>query len=115
MIPPFRHYLFDVDGTLLDSAPDINAAVREVLSSRGRDLPSDAYLRSHIGRHLCMAPIQGQRYVLPTRREMAANTGRRVEANFAHLAIDHIVSRRDAAACYLDLLDDRDRHHALGR
>ena len=52
MIPPFRHYLFDVDGTLLDSAPDINAAVREVLSSRGRDLPSDAYLRSHIGRHL---------------------------------------------------------------
>ena len=52
MIPSFRHYLFDVDGTLLDTAPDINAAVREVLAGRGRDHIPEAYLRNHIGRHL---------------------------------------------------------------
>lgn len=52
MIPSFRHYLFDVDGTLLDSAPDINAAAREVLAGRGRDHFPDEYLRGYIGRHL---------------------------------------------------------------
>ena len=52
MIPAFRHYLFDVDGTLLDSARDINISVRDVLSRRGRDRFSEEYLRGHIGRHL---------------------------------------------------------------
>ena len=42
----FPVYLFDVDGTLVDSAPDICAAVQSVLHSRGRfDVP-DAVLRT---------------------------------------------------------------------
>ena len=51
-IPPFRAYLFDVDGTLLDSAPDICGAVLSVLSTTSRpDVPFD-FLQSYIGRHL---------------------------------------------------------------
>jgi phosphoglycolate phosphatase len=52
VIPPFRFYLFDVDGTLLDSAPDICGAIRELLSTRSQDGLSEAYLRSFIGLHL---------------------------------------------------------------
>ncbi|HEY3741782.1 MAG TPA: HAD-IA family hydrolase [Bryobacteraceae bacterium] len=52
MIPRFPVYLFDVDGTLVDSAPDICAAVQSVLHSRGRfDVP-DSVLRTYIGKHL---------------------------------------------------------------
>ena len=52
MIPRFPVYLFDVDGTLVDSAPDICAAVQSVLHSRGRSDVSDAVLRTYIGKHL---------------------------------------------------------------
>ena len=52
MIPRFRCYLFDVDGTLLDSAGDICAAAHQVLLRRGRDSLPDEYIRSGIGRHL---------------------------------------------------------------
>ncbi len=52
MIPPFRAYLFDVDGTLLDSAPDICGAVSTVLTQTARpDVPHE-FLRTYIGRHL---------------------------------------------------------------
>jgi phosphoglycolate phosphatase len=52
LIPRFPVYLFDVDGTLVDSAPDICAAVQSVLHSHGRfDVP-DAVLRTYIGKHL---------------------------------------------------------------
>jgi 2-phosphoglycolate phosphatase len=51
-IPPFRAYLFDVDGTLLDSAPDICGAVSSVLAGTTKpDVPHE-YLRTFIGRHL---------------------------------------------------------------
>lgn len=45
-------YLFDVDGTLTDSAPDITGAVSEVL--RRNDLPPQTFdhLRTYIGKHL---------------------------------------------------------------
>jgi phosphoglycolate phosphatase len=52
VIPPFPLYLFDVDGTLLDSAADICGAVREVLSTKGRNNVSEEFLRRYIGRHL---------------------------------------------------------------
>ena len=52
MIPRFPVYLFDVDGTLVDSAPDICAAVQSVLHSRGRFDVSDDTLRTYIGKHL---------------------------------------------------------------
>jgi phosphoglycolate phosphatase len=52
VIPPFRAYLFDVDGTLLDSAPDICGAVSSVLANTSKpDVPYE-YLRTFIGRHL---------------------------------------------------------------
>ncbi|MGA3185564.1 MAG: HAD-IA family hydrolase [Bryobacteraceae bacterium] len=52
MIPPFRAYLFDVDGTLVDSAADICGTIQEVLRASGRDDVEDALLRRYIGRHL---------------------------------------------------------------
>ncbi|HVN05192.1 MAG TPA: HAD-IA family hydrolase [Bryobacteraceae bacterium] len=53
MIPRFPVYLFDIDGTLLDSALDICGAVEHVLAQKppARDI-SFEYLRSFIGRHL---------------------------------------------------------------
>ncbi|HEY3837717.1 MAG TPA: HAD-IA family hydrolase [Bryobacteraceae bacterium] len=54
-VPSFPVYLFDIDGTLLDSAVDICGAVQHVISATGIpparsiDFP---YLRSFIGLHL---------------------------------------------------------------
>jgi len=52
VIPQFPVYLFDVDGTLLDSAVDICGAITEVLHTQGRDDVGDEFLRTYIGRHL---------------------------------------------------------------
>ncbi|MBI3680478.1 MAG: HAD-IA family hydrolase [Acidobacteria bacterium] len=52
MIPRFALYLFDVDGTLVDSAPDICGAVRETLDGTEARAVDDACLRRYIGRHL---------------------------------------------------------------
>ena len=52
MIPAFPVYLFDIDGTLLDSAHDICGAVQQVLDvTPSRPVTFD-YLKSYIGRHL---------------------------------------------------------------
>jgi phosphoglycolate phosphatase len=53
VIPAYPVYLFDLDGTLLDSAVDICGAVQQVLSATNEcpDL-SHEYLKSYIGRHL---------------------------------------------------------------
>ncbi len=52
MIPAFPVYLFDVDGTLLDSAPDICAALQGVLDGVVPGGVRDSLLRAYIGRHL---------------------------------------------------------------
>ena len=53
MIPPFPVYLFDVDGTLLDSAADIVGAIQEVLAANGRANAVDFdSLKNYIGHHL---------------------------------------------------------------
>ena len=52
MIPEFPVYLFDVDGTLVDSAADICGAIQEVLKSTPRNDVDDAFLRRYIGYHL---------------------------------------------------------------
>jgi phosphoglycolate phosphatase len=52
MIPPFPVYVFDVDGTLLDSAGDICGAMQTALQSVLRTDVSEALLRRYIGRHL---------------------------------------------------------------
>lgn len=52
MIPRFPVYLFDIDGTLLDSAPDICGAVQHVIVSNGSYEREFAYLRGFVGLHL---------------------------------------------------------------
>jgi phosphoglycolate phosphatase len=52
VLPRFPVYLFDVDGTLVDSAADICGAIRDVLSATGRSDIEDPFLRRYIGRHL---------------------------------------------------------------
>jgi phosphoglycolate phosphatase len=51
-IPSFPVYLFDIDGTLLDSAQDICGAVQQVLSSTSCRPVSFDFLKSYIGLHL---------------------------------------------------------------
>jgi phosphoglycolate phosphatase len=52
VIPRFAVYLFDVDGTLLDSVADISGAIRDTLAPTGALPLSDEYLRVFIGHHL---------------------------------------------------------------
>jgi phosphoglycolate phosphatase len=52
LIPRFPVYLFDVDGTLLDSAVDICGAVQQAISEAGATSPPFEHLRSFIGLHL---------------------------------------------------------------
>jgi len=53
VIPPFPVYLFDIDGTLVDSAADIVGAIQEVLAANGRPTAADFdFLKSSIGHHL---------------------------------------------------------------
>ena len=52
MIPSFPVYLFDIDGTLLDSAQDICGAIQQVLDSTPAPPVTFDFLKSYIGRHL---------------------------------------------------------------
>lgn len=52
MIPAFPVYLFDIDGTLLDSAQDICGAIQQVLAVNPSRPVSFDYLKGYIGRHL---------------------------------------------------------------
>jgi HAD superfamily hydrolase (TIGR01509 family) len=52
VIPKFSVYLFDVDGTLLDSAADICGAIKGSLAATRRVDLDDDFLRTYIGRHL---------------------------------------------------------------
>lgn len=51
-VPAYPVYLFDVDGTLVDSAADICGAIQDVLFTTPRnDVPFE-FLKGYIGRHL---------------------------------------------------------------
>jgi phosphoglycolate phosphatase len=52
VIPAFPFYIFDLDGTLVDSAADICGAIQGVLSKTPQNAVSDEFLRSYIGKHL---------------------------------------------------------------
>jgi 2-phosphoglycolate phosphatase len=52
VIPQFPVYLFDIDGTLLESARDICGAIQQVLESNPCRPVTFEYLASFIGRHL---------------------------------------------------------------
>jgi len=51
-IPEFPVYLFDIDGTLLDSAEDICGAIRQALSGHVSEPPPFEHLRTFVGYHL---------------------------------------------------------------
>jgi phosphoglycolate phosphatase len=51
-VPKFPVYLFDIDGTLLDSAQDICGAVQQVLDTTACPPVTYEYLKSFIGLHL---------------------------------------------------------------
>lgn len=52
LVPPFPVYLFDIDGTLLDSARDICGAVQQVLETTPCEPRTFDFLRGYIGLHL---------------------------------------------------------------
>jgi phosphoglycolate phosphatase len=52
VIPQFKAYLFDIDGTLLDSAHDICGAVQTVLGQTDCKPVTFEFLRGYIGLHL---------------------------------------------------------------
>src|SRR4051812_45783875 len=41
MTAPFRHVIFDLDGTLIDSRPGIHASSKQALGHLGHDLDGD--------------------------------------------------------------------------
>ena len=51
-IPNFPVYLFDVDGTLVDSATDICGAIQGALVNTPQHAVAEEFLRAYIGRHL---------------------------------------------------------------
>lgn len=51
-IPVFPVYLFDLDGTLIDSAPDICGAIQAVLAATTRPDIEPSSLKRYIGYHL---------------------------------------------------------------
>jgi phosphoglycolate phosphatase len=52
VIPRFPVYVFDVDGTLVDSFRDISGAIQDVLAAHGRPNVEPDSLRRYIGLHL---------------------------------------------------------------
>jgi HAD superfamily hydrolase (TIGR01509 family) len=52
LVPSFKAYLFDIDGTLLDSAADICGAIQTVLSQTDCKAVTFEFLRGYIGLHL---------------------------------------------------------------
>jgi HAD superfamily hydrolase (TIGR01549 family) len=52
LIARYPVYVFDLDGTLVDSAHDICAAIQEVLAANGRPEILETALRRYIGVHL---------------------------------------------------------------
>jgi phosphoglycolate phosphatase len=52
VIPAFSAYIFDVDGTLVDSAEDICGAIQGVLAKTPQNAVPFEFLRTYIGRHL---------------------------------------------------------------
>jgi HAD superfamily hydrolase (TIGR01509 family) len=68
VIPAFPVYLFDIDGTLLDSAQDICGAVQQVLDINPSRPVTFDYLKSFIGRHLF--DLFGEVFPDPTQERM---------------------------------------------
>ena len=49
MTAPFTSILFDLDGTIIDSAPGITATLAYTFETMGRPVPSPAELLAYVG------------------------------------------------------------------
>ena len=49
-LPHFEGYLFDLDGTLVDTAPDLGLALNEALNQNGFPVIPDNIVRDCVGR-----------------------------------------------------------------
>ena len=49
-VPHFEGYLFDLDGTLVDTAPDLGLALNDALNHKGFPLLPDELVRDYVGR-----------------------------------------------------------------
>ena len=49
-VPHFEGYLFDLDGTLVDTAPDLGLALNEALNQNGFPIIQDEIVRDCVGR-----------------------------------------------------------------
>ena len=49
-VPHFEGYLFDLDGTLVDTAPDLGLALNEALNRNGFPVIPDEIVRDCVGR-----------------------------------------------------------------
>ena len=102
MTSPYSCILFDLDGTIADSAPGITASLGHVFESLGRPVPSQAELREWVGPPL-----------LDAFRDLAGMTP---EESAVALAIyrDHYISRGTKSSPIFDGIPEvlRDIHAA---
>ena len=97
MIPAFPVYLFDVDGTLMDSQLDICGSVQAVLASRGHATVPHEVLRRYIGRHL-IEEFRDFGFTLPDAEAMMAEyraiyTGRQHAATKVYPGVADALTR----------------------
>ena len=59
-VPHFEGYLFDLDGTLVDTAPDLGLALNEALNRNGFPVIPDELVRD------CVGPVSYTHLTLPT-------------------------------------------------
>lgn len=90
IVPSFPVYLFDVDGTLVDSAADICGAVQEVLAANSRSDVSDVFLRRYIGRHL----------VDPFQELFPHHTAQQIDEMIAHYRRVYLAREHSKTRCY---------------
>ena len=83
--------VFDLDGTLVDTLPDLHAAIGTLLTERGLEVPSAAAVRRMVG--------DGARKLVERSLEWSAGTVRTAEVDAAHerfLAIYNAAPCRDS-------------------
>ena len=94
--PAYPGYLFDLDGTLVDTAPDINAALNHVLVSAGHDPVSESLTRHWVG--------HGARACLSQALEHVAVPDDRIEEMLADFLDHYYAHVADLSAPYPDVV-----------